>query len=87
MKDLYDPRHAEASYQILVPSFVRVAQTLKFHQYTVGYIHRASNRFMDVHCYPEDHANYDEYWSAAEQSITEAETSDDANNDADSESN
>ena len=87
MWNLYDPRQTDPAYQILVPSFVKIAQLLRDYQYTVGYVHRASSRYMDIHCYPDDEASYDEYWSAAEQSITEAETSDDAHHDADGESN
>ena len=86
MHDLYDPREMEPKYQVLVPSLVRLAQQLKRYQYTVGYVHRNSQRFMDVHCYPTDVVDYDDYWSAAEQSITEAETSDVSANDADEES-
>ena len=83
MRGLYDPRAMDDMYQILVPSLVKLAQRLKEAQYTVGYIYRSSNRFMDVHCYPSDDVCYEAYWSAAEQSVTEAEPSDDTSNDAD----
>ena len=80
MVNLYDPRAIQATQNNLTPSMVQLAQTMQTYQYTVGFVHRCTSRFIDIHCYPSEDASYEEYWSAAEQSMTETDiqTSDDS---------
>ena len=54
----------------LTVSFVELAQMLREYELVVGQIYRTSSRFMDVLCYPMDDTDYEEYWSAAEQSVS-----------------
>ena len=42
--------------------------------YVIGVLERQSGRFFDVHCYEEDDGEYEFYWSAAENTLTESDT-------------
>ena len=57
----------------MVPSLVNLAQTLSRYEYVIGAVDRSQPRYMDLHCYPAADADYDFYWSAAEQTLTESD--------------
>ena len=54
----------------ITQSFVELAQIMRGYELVIGQVYRTSNRFMDVMCYPMTELDYDEYWSAAEESIS-----------------
>ena len=54
-------------------SLVALARLLMQYEYVIGVIDRTNNRYCDFHCYTLDEADYEEYWSAAEASLTQSE--------------
>ena len=39
----------------------------------IGILERSSTHFLDLHCYTEDEREYEEFWSAAEQTMTQSD--------------
>ena len=66
---LYDPTMNNEEHEKFAFSFLALAHSLQTYELVVGYIHRMSSRFMDVHCYHTDEADFDDYWSAVEDSF------------------
>ena len=66
----------DASWADVVPSLVNLAQLLQKNGYVIGILDRSQPRFLDLHCYPADDCDYEFYWSAAEQTLTESDFED-----------
>ena len=68
------PVDLEEDLQTVLPSLVQLARLMYQFGFVVGAIDRSSARFLDFHCFTRDEAEYDTYWSSAEQ-MTQSQSS------------
>ena len=66
----------DETWSNVVPSLVNLAQIMAKYGYVIGILDRSSPRYLDLHCYPSTEEDYDFYWSAAEQTLTESDMED-----------
>ena len=70
---IHFPQTIEDDLNAILPSLVQLARLLYEKGYVIGILERISTRFLDLHCYTNDEAEYEEYWSAVEQSLTQSD--------------
>ena len=70
MTGLFRPTDDAFNNIQITQSFVDLAQNMREYELVIGQVYRTSSRFMDVMCYPMSELDYEEYWSAAEESIS-----------------
>ena len=63
----------DASWSTVVPSLVNLSRIMTKYGYVIGALDRSQPRFLDLHCYPAEEEDYEFYWSAAEQTLTESD--------------
>ena len=68
------PVDLEEDLRAILPSLVELAQTMYRFEYVLGAIERSHARYLDLHCYTKDEAEYDVYWSSAE-ALTQTQSS------------
>ena len=73
LQNIQFPQHLDQQQYGTLASLVALARVLMQYEYVVGIIDRASPRYCDFHCYTLDEVDYEEYWSAAEASLTQSE--------------
>ena len=66
----------DETWDSVVPSLVNLSQIMTKYGYVIGILDRSQPRFLDLHCYPATDEDYDFYWSAAEQTLTESDMED-----------
>ena len=67
------PQNLEIELKEVTPSLVNLAWTMQAYGLIIGALDRHQSRFLDVHCYDENEVDYDHYWSAAEQTLTQSD--------------
>ena len=66
------PQNIEQELREIAPSLVNLSWTMQAYGLVIGVLDRHQSRYLDIHCYED--LDYEEYWSAVEQTLTESDT-------------
>ena len=73
LSGIHFPQTIEDDLREILPSLVHLTRLLYGKGYVIGILERSSTHFLDLHCYTEDEREYEEFWSAAEQTMTQSD--------------